>query len=177
MFVNISIIVQFINVHFPFSWVTRFSCKWLSIFKVWEHLPDQEYLYCWHLLPHLGSQKCGWGPCAEVLVHNLEWGVVDPSCMGKDKGTGYVVNVHGCISACLELGIPSKHHHLMELLGSVLGSVKWQHTVFRLPGHWGVAGPKVSFHLLKCDAGMVLYVEEWEYLSVNSYCHNLHLPG
>ena len=36
---------------------------------------------------------------------------------------------------------------------------------------------KTSFHLLKCDIGMVLYVEEWEYLSFHSHCHNLHLPG
>ena len=48
-------------------------------------------------------------------------GLADPSCMGKGKGRGHVVvNVHGCISVCPELVLPSKCHHPMELLGSVL---------------------------------------------------------
>ena len=40
--------------------------------------------------------------------------------MGKGKGTDHVVNVHGCISACVELVLPSKCYHPMGLLGSVL---------------------------------------------------------
>ena len=36
-------------------------------------------------------------------------GMVDPSCMGSGRGTGHeVVTVHGCISACLGLVLPSK---------------------------------------------------------------------
>ena len=48
-------------------------------------------------------------------------GVANPGHMGKGKGTGHVVvTVHGCISSCLELVLPSKHYCLMELTGSVL---------------------------------------------------------
>ena len=65
-----------------------------------------------------------------VLMHILEWGVADPSCMGKGKGTGHaLVTVHGCRSACLGLVPPSKHHCLMEMLGSV--------HLLLLPPQWG----------------------------------------
>ena len=51
-----------------------------------------------------------------VLLHLLEQGAAGPSCMGKDKDTGHaVVTVHGCKSACLELDLLAKCHHLVEL--------------------------------------------------------------
>ena len=69
-----------------------------------------------------------------MLVLFLEQDVADPSCMGKDKGTGHVVGtVHGCISACLGLVHPSKHGAVGKSSSSAsLGtyrkesSVRWQ---------------------------------------------------
>ena len=49
------------------------------------------------------------------MVHNLEQGVAVPNYMGKGKATDYVVNRHECTSACLELGLPSRHCHPVKL--------------------------------------------------------------
>ena len=93
------------------------------IFKVQKYPPDQVCLHCWWLSSHLGNQRCHGGPssCDVVFVHFQKWGVAEPNCMGKGKDTDHVVVTgYGCISACLGLGLPGKHHHPMELLGSVL---------------------------------------------------------
>ena len=61
-------------------------------------------------------------------MHFWKWGVADPNCIGKGKGTDHVVMTgYGCISACLGMVLPAKSHHLMEQLDSVLLMYRWWH--------------------------------------------------
>ena len=117
--VNQECITVCFSVHYSIFMSSKFVCvncclylKLENIFQIWE------YPCHWQLLLHQGGWKCHWGPC--TIVHNLELGVANPSCMGKGKGTDHVVNVHECISTCLELVLPFKLHHSVKLLGSVL---------------------------------------------------------
>ena len=126
---------QFLSVFIIPSLQITSLCKVLSIFKVEEHLPDQEYLHHWQLLSYLGSWKCCWGPYTKV--HNPEWGVADPGSMGKCMGTDNVVSLHECISACQELVLPSKPHHSVQLLGSVLLCLLLPHLLLLCLHWWG----------------------------------------
>ena len=126
MFRNVYLFTQFISVYIIFHFhvcslmSNKVLCKLLFMFEVWEHLSRLGISSSLAVGITSGSWRCHWGLCTGVLVHILEQGVADPSCIGKGKDTGHVVNVHGCISACLELVLTSKHHHSMELLASVL---------------------------------------------------------
>ena len=92
------------------------------------------------------------------------------------------LNVIGCCWGGT-FNCPASTHWLINLCSGT--NVKRQCMVMRLLGHWGeyaqcasgVTGPKDTFSLAKCDIGMVLYVEEWEYISFHFHCHNLCLPG
>ena len=56
-----------------------------------------------------------------VLVYLLGRNVAGPICMGKGRNTGNAaVTAHGYIGVYLELDLPTKWHHLVELWENLL---------------------------------------------------------
>ena len=77
----------------------------------------------------------------------------------------------GLSAICWGAIIITKHQMAAHGI-EVAGFLRWVCSMCKW--YWQVQ--KTNFHLLKCDIGIVLYVEEWEYLSFQSHFHILHLP-